>query len=129
MELIQIAADEFDLEIQRQISKSFIREIATEKEKIERKLRLQLSLNTHKIGVKIDNIKLSVVPSSRQPFLNPSGVGEPMDGIGGAVEQLNNSSATDMVEDFLKGLGDHPGFANILGSMVQDQLVHFRFVP
>ena len=40
--IIQLAADEFDLEIQRQISKTFIRELATEKVKIERKLIVQI---------------------------------------------------------------------------------------
>ena len=59
----QVAADEFDLEIQRLICKSFIREVATEKKKLERKLIQQVSMNTHKIGVVVEAIQLNILPS------------------------------------------------------------------
>jgi len=115
----KVAADEFDLEIQRLICKSFIREVATEKKKLERKLIQQVSMNTHKIGVVVEAIQLNILPSKNQPFLNPTGATVPMDGVGGTFERINNSNTSSMVQDFVAGLGDHPGFANIVSSMIQ----------
>ena len=42
-----------------------------------------------------------------------------MDGVGGTFERINNSNTSSMVQDFVAGLGDHPGFANIVSSMIQ----------
>ena len=51
----------------------------------------------YRIGIKLQSLRLSITPSSRQPFLNPGGEMEvgrgEMGGIGGAIEKANTSTA------------------------------------
>lgn len=117
----KLAEDEFALEVNRQISKSYIRQLAMEKAKIEDNIRFHISVKVDKIGIKIDSVFLEFVPSKNQPFISPdiAAAPEPLGGIGGAIESANNGPGMGIFNDMLEGLTDHPGFSQIISSVIQ----------
>jgi len=104
--------------IQKQIAKSTIREIATERKRIETKIFNLINDEIAEIGVNLKNLELEIQPSKNQPFIQEEDDGMPkIPGIGGAIEQANSQS--NMIQDVLSGMVGHPGFSNIVASVVQ----------
>jgi len=106
-----------NLYVNKQLAKSFVRQVATEKEKIERKIYWILNDELEKIGIRVNSVELEFKASQNQPFINSSGPVEPaMGGIGGAIQSANQSG--DMVSEMLAGFIGHPGFSNIISSVI-----------
>lgn len=104
--------------IQKQISKSTIREIATERKRIETKMFNLINDELAVIGVNLKILELEIHSSKNQPFIQDEDDGLPkIPGLGGAIEQANSQS--DMIQDVLSGMVGHPGFSNIVASVVQ----------
>ena len=104
--------------IQKQIAKSTIREIATERKRIETKIFNLINDELAEIGVNMKNLELEIQPSKNQPFIQKEDDGMPkIPGLGGAIEQANSQS--NMIQDVLSGMVGHPGFSNIVASVVQ----------
>ena len=104
--------------IQKQIAKSTIREIATERKRIETKIFNLINDELAEIGVNMKNLELEIQPSKNQPFIQEEDDGMPkIPGLGGAIEQANSQS--NMIQDVLSGMVGHPGFSNIVASVVQ----------
>jgi len=101
--------------VRKQISNSTIREVATEQEKIERKILWKLQDELDYIGLVCERIEMTLTPSKHQPFINPA-EGD-MGGICGSMEQMN--SQNHLLQDMFAGMAGHPGFANIVASVVQ----------
>ena len=103
---------------QKQISKSTIREIATERKRIETKMFHLINDELAEIGVNLKVLELDIIASKNQPFIQEEDEGMPkIPGIGGAIEQANSQS--NMIQDVLSGMVGHPGFSNIVASVVQ----------
>ena len=104
--------------IQKQIAKSTIREIATERKRIETKIFNLINDEIAEIGVNLKNLELEIQPSKNQPFIQEEDDDMPkIPGLGGAIEQANSQS--NMIQDVLSGMVGHPGFSNIVASVVQ----------
>lgn len=104
--------------IQKQIVKSTIREIATERKRIETKIFNLINDELAEIGVNLKNLEVEIQPSKNQPFIQEEDDGMPKNpGLGGAIEQANSQS--NMIQDVLSGMVGHPGFSNIVASVVQ----------
>ena len=104
--------------IQKQVSRSTIREIATERKRIETKIFHLINDELAEIGVNLKVLELDIQASKNQPFIQEEDDGLPkIPGIGGAIEQANSQS--NMIQDVLSGMVGHPGFSNIVASVVQ----------
>jgi len=105
--------------VRKQLVNSTIREVATERVKLERKILWKLQDELEYIGVKCEGIELTVTASKVQPFVQPANQGD-IGGISGQIEKMNSKSS--LLQDMFAGMAGHPGFANIVASVAQQTI-------
>jgi len=102
--------------VRKVISTSTIREVATELAKVERKILWKVGDELEYIGVKCERVEVQCTPSKTQPFIDMGAAGE-IGGLCGSIEKMN--SKNNLLTDMFSGMAGHPGFANIVASVVQ----------
>jgi len=134
--------------LRRRIERTVIRVLATEQSSLECKLRSDFNYEGEIYGITVDAVSVQIEASATQPYLNPNEANpalpaDPMSAIlnkenAGAPIQLNSSNIgnfgdalrsvgsslpTDLMNDIIGGLANHPGFSNILQNIPQSKSV------
>ena len=74
------------------------------------------------IGIECTKLEMKVTASATQPFIQ-GGQEQAVGGLASSIESMNSKS--NLLADMFAGMAGHPGFANIVASVVQEKWATF----